>query len=389
MANLAAEFHPRRIFDHPDPYPVFAAVRHADPPVEKMDLFTRRCALVTTYDDCVTVLRDADTWSSASNDQVGMIMGRTLIEMDGREHTRHRQLVQQMFVPKYLDALTPVLVALAHEIVDEFARDGHADLVQQFTARFPVQVIAHLTGVPRRDYPRFVGWAEDIVGFVRDIARGLDAAAALRAYLLPIVQERRRAPGDDVISKLVTGAVDGVGLTDDEVVNFLRLLIPAGAETTYRLIGSTLFALLANGLVERVRADRTLVPWALEETLRWETPVLFVSRLCTRDGEIHGVPVAKGEVAMVVIASGNRDEARFADPDRFDLDRRAEDHLSFGFGRHHCLGYYLARQEARIAIDAILDRLPELCVDRTAEPARITGLAFRSPTALPVRFRPA
>jgi len=148
------------------------------------------------------------------------------------------------------------------------------------------------------------------------------------------------------------------------------------------------FALLAGRAerLERVRADRALVPWAVEETLRWETPVLFVARQATRPAEVAGVPIPEGKVVSAVIASANRDETHYADPDRFDLDRRADDHLSFGFGRHFCLGYHLAKMEARTALGAVLDRLPGLRLDPDAEPPRITGLAFRSPQALRVRW---
>src|SRR5690242_13471801 len=152
--------------------------------------------------------------------------------------------------------------------------------------------------------------------------------------------------------------------------------MPAGAETTSRLMGSMLFALLTEpARLERVRADRTLVPWVIEETLRWETPVLFVARQATRATEVGGVPVPEGGIVSAVIASANRDETHYPDPDRFDLDRRADDHLSFGFGRHFCLGYHLAKTEARAALTAVLDRLPALRLDPVAAPPRITGLA--------------
>jgi cytochrome P450 len=212
------------------------------------------------------------------------------------------------------------------------------------------------------------------------------ASRTLWNYLLPHVTARRSEPRDDVISRLVTGTIEGSGLTDDEVISFLRLLIPAGAETTARLIGSMLFALLVEReRFERVREDRSLIHWAIEETLRWETPVVFVAREATQDTEIAGVPIPAGNLVSAIIGSANRDETRFADPDRFDLDRRDERHLSFGFGRHFCLGSHLARLEARTALGALLDRLPRLRLDPDAPPPAITGLAFRSPRTLPVR----
>jgi len=287
-----------------------------------------------------------------------------------------------------MEALGPVVQRLAHELIDGFRRDGRADLVTQLTTIFPVQVIAHIIGIPREDAGKFMRWSLDLVGFARDREKGRAASETLREYFLPVIRARRTEPRDDVITRLVEGTVDGVGLTDEEVVSFLRLLLPAGAETTSRLMGSMLFALLADrdARLERVRADRSLVGWAIEETLRWETPVLFVARQATRTTEIGGVELPAGANVSAIVASANRDETHYPDPDRYDLDRRVDDHLSFAFGRHFCLGSHLARLEARTALETVLDRLPNLRLDPDAEPPRILGLAFRSPQVLRVRF---
>ena len=386
MEVTGASFDPKMLFDHPDPYPMFAALR-ASQPVMRAEFMNRASFVLTKYDDCLAVLKDAETYSSRSNAEVGKVMGRTVIEMDGKEHTRHRALVQQVFVPKGLDGLAPVLDRMVHELVDRIAGERSVDLVTQFTERFPVQVMAHMVGIPRSDYPQFQKWAIEIIGFSKDYPRGLGAAAAVHDYLLPIIAQRRATPQDDVISKLVTGTVDGQGLSDEEVVSFLRLLIPAGAETTFRLIGNMLFALLTErDRWERVRADRSLVPWAIEETLRWETSVLMVSRQTNREVVIRGVEIPAGTNISVLNASGNRDEDHYENPDVFDLDRRMDDHLAFGFGRHHCLGYHLARMEIRIALDAICDRLPKLRLDPAAPPPQILGLAFRAPKRVAVRL---
>ena len=383
MASDSA-FDPQMMFDFPDPYPLFADMRRSGP-VTVTYVMRRTAHIVGRYDDCLAVLRDGEMFSSSSNAEVGKVMGRTLIEMDGKEHTRNRALVQSVFVPKGMDRMEPVLVEMVHALLDELAGQTQADMVTQFTERFPVQVMAHLVGVPRADYPQFQRWAIDIIGFAKDYERGIAASNAIREYLTPVIRARRAEPGDDVISKLVTGRVDGNGLTDEEVVSFLRLLMPAGAETTFRLIGNMLVALLTDrSRYERVRADRSLVPWAVEETLRWETSVLMVSRMAMRATEISGFPIPEGAFISVVVASANRDERHYERPDEFDLDRKADDHLAFGFGRHHCLGYHLARLEARVALDAILDRLPALRLDPAAPPPAITGLAFRSPKALRV-----
>jgi cytochrome P450 len=384
MEAVAAEFDPQMLFDHPDPYPMFTMLRRSQP-VMRSVFMNRTSWVLTKYDDCLAVLKDSDTYSSRSNAEVGKIMGRTVIEMDAKEHTRHRALVQRVFVPRGLDGLQPVLEEMLHEIIDNLAGKQRADMVAHFTECFPVQVMAHMVGIPRAEYPQFQRWALDLIGFAKDYPRGHAASAAVREYLLPIIAERRARPCEDVISTLVTGTVEGQGLSDEEVVSFLRLLIPAGAETTFRLIGNVLFALLTErDRWERVRADRTLVPWAIEETLRWETSVLMVSRQTNREVEIRGNVIPADELISIVVASANRDEDHYDHPDLFDLDRRADDHLAFGFGRHHCLGYHLARLEARLALDALLDRLPDLRLDPEAPPPTITGLAFRSPKTLPV-----
>jgi cytochrome P450 len=375
------------MFDFPDPYPMFAEMRRTTP-VSHITFMNRSSYVVTRYDDVLAVLRDADTYSSRANAEVGKYMGRTIIEMDGKAHTRTRALVSAVFVPRALDAMAPVVESLVAEQLDEFAAAGRADLVAQLTTVFPVKVIAHIVGVPRSDYAKFMAWSLDLIAFAKSPERGLKAAGVLRDYLLPIVRERRAEPRDDVISKLVTGTVDGAGLTDEEVISFLRLLLPAGAETTSRLMANMFVALLTERETrfERVRAEPELITWAIEETLRWETPVLFVARQATRPTEVAGVPIAEGAMVSTVIASANRDEGHYQDPDRFDLDRRADDHVSFGFGRHFCLGYHLAKMEARAALGAALTRLRGLRIDPDAEAPRITGLAFRSPQALPVRF---
>lgn len=381
-------FSPQDLFDYPDPYPLFASLRQSSP-VLRVVQFQRETFMVTRYDDVAATLRDSDTFSSRSNAQLAEVMGRNIIQMDGKEHQKHRQIVQHAFHFKAIAALEEYMHGVAHELIDAFARDGRANLVDRFAELFPIRVIARLVGVPIQDFEQFKRWALDIIGFTKDRQRGLAASRSVRDFLLPIIAERRARPSDDVLSRLVTGEVDGQRLSDEEVVSFLRLLLPAGAETTFRWIGSTLFALLHHpAQLEEVLADRALAAAALEETLRWETPVLFVGRETTRAVEIAGVTIPEGAMVTPVIGSANRDEGHYAEPDRWDLHRGADDHLSFGGGRHFCLGYHLARIEARIALDAVLDRLQNLRLDPD-RPAQIVGLAFRSPRSLDVHFDPA
>lgn len=282
--------------------------------------------------------------------------------------------------------LPAVITRLAHELIDRFAATGQADLVPQFTFTFPLRVMAHIIGVPITDYEQVHGWALDLVSVGDDPPRGFAAAQAIVDYLRPILAERKAAPRADLLSRLVPAEVDGSRLSDEEVVSFLRLLLPAGAETTYRLIGSTLFALLTHPhALEEARADSAALDLVIEETLRWESPVQYVSRETTQPVVLGGIEVPEGAMLSVVLGSANRDERHYDDPDRFDIHRRNDDHLAFGFGPHFCAGSHLARLEARIAVGALLDRLPNLRRDPSA-PARVVGLAFRSPDRLPVLF---
>lgn len=381
-------FSTQDLFDFPDPYPLFAGLRQGSP-VLRVEQFRRETFMVTRYDDVAAVLRDNETFSSRSNEQLTEVMGRNIILMDGKEHQKHRQIVQHAFHFKAIAVLEAYMREVVGELIDGFAADGHVNLVERFSEPFPIRVIARLVGVPIKDFDQFKQYALDIIGFTKDRERGLAASDAVREFLLPIIAERRAEPIDDVLSRLVTGEVDGQRLTDEEIVSFMRLLLPAGAETTFRWIGSTLFALLHHPeQLAEVVADRSLVSAALEETLRWETPVLFVGRETTRPVEIAGVAIPEGAMVTPVIASANRDERHYDDPDRWDLHRGADDHLSFGGGRHFCLGYHLARMEAKLALEAILERLPNLRLDHD-QPAQIVGLAFRSPRSLHAYFDPA
>jgi cytochrome P450 len=387
MADTAITFDPQMMFDFPDPYPMFAGIRAAEM-APTYAFMNRTSTIIARYDDVLAVLKDADTFSSRANAEVGKFFGRSIIEMDGKEHARTRGIVNPVFAARGIDAMQKQLAAFTDELLDTIAPAGRADLVAQFTTIFPVQVIATIIGVPRKDYAQFMKWSLDLIAFSKDPEKGHAASRILREYLLPVVRARRAERRDDVTTKLVEGRVDDHELSDEEIINFLRLLLPAGAETTSRLMGSMLFALLAERDTrwERVRADRTLVRWAIEETLRWETPVLFIARQAMRDVEVHNAPIPAGRTVSVVVASANRDERHYTDPDTFDLDRHADDHISFAFGKHFCLGYHLAKLEAETALTALLDRFPNLRFDPDAPPPRITGLAFRSPPSLPVRF---
>jgi cytochrome P450 len=251
-------------------------------------------------------------------------------------------------------------------------------------------VIARILGLPEADWPRFVRLSTELIAVMRNWDRALAASRELRGYFADIITERRRNTRDDLVSQLVRAEVDGHQLSDDEIYPFLLLLLPAGAETTYRSSSNLLFGLLTHpDQLDAVRADRSLVPQAIEEALRWETPLLTVARVATEDVELGGVKIPEGGFVAVSLGAANRDPGRYSDPDAFDIFRDAKQHISFGDGPHRCLGMHLARLETSVLLNAVLDRLPNLRLDPAAEDPHIHGLIFRSPPDLPVQFDPA
>ena len=345
--------------------------------------------MVYTYDAAETVLRDQETFSARINGRwMGPLLGRTILEMDGGEHHRHRRLIASAFRPTVVKRWQDDLIGpTAHELIDGFA-GGRADLVREFAWRLPVRVFAKILGVPVIDHERWGRWAVELETAVLDYERAKRAKRDVQEYFQPLLEERRRAPGEDLISDLVTAELDGDRLPEDVIHGFIRLLIPAGASTTYRLLGTMSLALLSQPeLLARVRADRALVARAAEEALRWEAPVQFAAREATRPTQVDAVAVPQGAPVLVALGSANRDPARYDDPDRFDPEREGPPpHVAFGDGVHRCLGEHLARLEAAVAFNALLDRLPDVALDpRDADP-HVLGYAFRSPNAVPVRY---
>ncbi len=347
---------------------------------------------VLGYDECQTVLTDSDRFSSSIYEHImGPVMGKTLLEQEGDEHRASRALVSPLFRAKLLERWRTELVeVVVHELIDRFASRGTADLVREFTFAFPVQVIARLMGLPREDYVRFQQLSIELLSVVYNWDIGLAASAALKEYFGEILAERRRAPQDDLISVLAESEIDGERLTDDEIFAFLLLILPAGVETTYRASGNLLVAMLTDpSLLEMVRSDRNIMRGAIEEALRWEPPISTVVRVAKRDCELGGIAIPKGTNVSVSVAAANRDPAHYPNPDQFDPTRKSFGHLTFGAGPHVCLGMPLARMETMVAINALLDRLPDLHLDPTAPAPVINGVAFRSPAALPVEYTPA
>jgi cytochrome P450 len=373
-----------------DPYPQFREQR-AQGPIVVTELGPGMPAVLTatTYDAVQEVLRDDVRFSSTGYaDVMGTVMGHTILEMDEPEHRSYRSLIQQAFTRKEMEAwehelVAPVVDALLDRIVER--ADGRAELVSQLLFPFPVNVIAGLLGLPTADLPLFHRLTVQLISVTIDMDVSLRASAALGEYLLPFIRVRREQPGRDMISVLATAAHEGQQLTDDEILAFCRLLLPAGAETTYRSSSNLMCGLLRDpAQLDEVRADRSLLPRAIEEGLRWEPPLLTIFRTATEATSVCGVEVAAGAWILTNLGSANHDETRWPDPERFDIHRDMHAHISFASGPHMCLGMHLARMETKVVVERMLDRLPNLRLDPDAPAPYITGTTFRAPPRLDV-----
>jgi cytochrome P450 len=272
--------------------------------------------------------------------------------------------------------------------VAKFRGRGHADLVQDFTLHYPFQIVYRQLALPPEEAPTFhkLAIAQTVVIF--DVPHGTEASRKLGDYFKVLVAERLRHPGDDLVSVLARAEVDGERLPEEIMISFLRQLVNAGGDTTYRGTSVLLTGLLSNpDQFEAVRKDRSLVPQAIEEALRWDGPVLIQTRMAAQDIELGGVRIPKGAVLDVAAGAANRDPARFQNPDKFDILRKPQHkHFAFAYGPHVCIGQHLARVEMTRALNAILDHLPGLRLDPEKPAPEIRGVMMRVPKHLHVRF---
>jgi len=384
------------------PYPIFAELRkqggiaivnpaammgRADEPDanEMPDLYS-----AVGYDAVSEVLRDGRRFSSRGYEMMmGPVLGHTILEMDEPEHGRVRGLLSQAFTRKVLESWERDLVRpLVGELVDRFADRGQADLIRELTFPFPVSVIAGMMGLPEEEHEEFHRLAVELISVSIAPEIGLKASAELKEMFARALAARRRNPGEDLISVLATAELeDGSKLDDEGIYAFLRLLAPAGAETTYRSSSNLLFGLMSHPeQLDALRNDRSLIPQAIDEGLRWECPLTGIMRTCREETEVAGVTIPEGQMIHVNLGSANHDETRWDDPEHFDIFRPLKAHIAFAFGPHRCLGIHLATMETRVLLEILFDRLPNLRLDPEAEDVHITGMAFRSPLELPVRF---
>ncbi|MCB0995645.1 MAG: cytochrome P450, partial [Acidimicrobiales bacterium] len=273
--------------------------------------------------------------------------------------------------------------------LDRLVPLGRADLAADFAFHYPISLIAVAAGLPVEHIPEFYEQAAKLTNVAFEESERLAASAELEAMTRAVIAERRVEPRDDLITVLLQAEVrqpDGerASLTDDEIVDFVRLLVPAGAQTTYRTLTNLLYGLLTHpDQYELLVQDRTLIPKAIEEGLRWEPPLVAFGRIATNDFEIAGHPIEAGSTVNLCVHSANRDPSRWDDPDTFDITRPLKGHVSFGQGNHICLGMHFARMELRVALEEIIERLPNLRLDPDADDLHISGLFARSAIRLP------
>lgn len=382
-----------------DPYALFARARREHPVLAHAGF---PVVSVFRYADVQRILRDPATWSSNFN-VPGVdpqdLPEPSMLGQDPPEHTRLRGLVSQAFTPRIIQRLEPRMRAIAAELVDAAIARGEVDLVEALAYPLPVVVIAEIIGVPAEDRAQFKRWSDTAVEglgnglFVPPTAERLAKLGRLfeemGAYFSTLVDERRRHPREDLLTGLVQAELEGSRLSYAEMLRMVILLLVAGNETTTNLIGNMVLELLAHPAeLERLRADPGLMPSAVDEVLRYASPVQLDPRRATRALELHGQAVAADQLVVCWIGSANRDEEIFPEPDRFDVGRGDNRHLAFGFGPHYCLGANLARLEAQVAVDALLSRTRGFeRVDDAPLPLH-PSIVFRGVTRLPLRLRP-
>lgn len=385
-----------------DPYPVYDRIRDAGP------LYRSRFGWYTASHAVVERTLRNPRFGHAGYEQPHDLVSRLLaprrdpqlvdpvgpesmIGMNPPDHTRLRGLVAKVFTPRAIERLRPRIETLSHDLLDEPARTGSVDLMADFAGVLPVLVICEVLGIPTSERARMKQWGGDIAAALdlsssaRAQRRANAAMRTLHRYFEDLFAQRRRAPGDDVLSSLLAVEEQGDRLTQRELLATCLLLLLAGFETTVNLIGNGTLALLAHpeqlGLL-RERPD--LVPNAVEEMLRYDSSVQVTSREAVDDVEVEGVRIRAGTFVVELLGGANRDPAVFADPARFDVTRaNARSHLAFAAGPHHCLGASLARLEGEVAFRALLDRFPSLQL--AAEPTRRPTFVLRGLATLPLR----
>ena len=362
---------------HANPYPFYKRLREKEPIHQSPMGFW----VLTRYEDCVAVLRDQRFGREEFQQMLTAVYGdetekpalpRSMLFRDPPDHTRLRALVSKAFTPRMIETMREHIQEIVDRLLDRVQDAGRMDVIEDLAYPLPVTVICEMLGVPVDDHASIRGWSADIarsldaIGLPSDegiVERGRKSRRALGDYFRRLVPERRARPQDDLLSGLLAAEEQGDKLTQDEVIAMCLLLFIAGHETTVNLIGNGTLALLRHpDQLTKLRAEPALIGNAVEELLRYDSPVQRTARITTTEVELAGQLLPKGALVITALGAANRDPAQFADPDRLDVTRKDPRHISFGFGIHFCLGAPLARVEGQLALGTLLRRAPDLAL---------------------------
>ena len=372
-----------------NPYPAYALLRSNAPVFNnpKTGLW-----VALDYDSVKRVLNDHERFSSRIGPAFWMIF------LDPPKHTKLRALISQAFTPKTIASLEPRILQFCERLLEPLREGDAIDLAADFSAQLPMLVISEMLGLPAGDGPQFWRWNEVILNMSYTIPGGANAGGATDAfhaataemnhYLGALLAKRRAEPKSDLLTRLLQAELDGERLSQEDILGFFQLLLLAATETTTNLINNAMLCFLDNpGQLEKLRALPGLLPGAIEEVLRYRSPLQWMIRLTRQDVSLHGCTIPAGKVVLAVIGAANRDPKQFPEPDRFDITRDPNPHMAFGHGMHFCLGAALARLEARVALDCLLKKMEtfELAGSKGWEPRK--GLHVHGPVNLPLRFK--
>jgi cytochrome P450 len=378
------------------PFPIYAQMRRSDPVYFDP---RRKNYNIFRFEDVQRVLSEYATFSSqftGGQGDAGEPFSASMISTDPPKHRKLRTLVTQAFTPRAVEALAPRIQAIVDDHLDAVIESGQMDAIGQLGYPLPVIVIAELLGVPVEDRAKFKNWS-DIVVSLADLGGEIDyeafnnaAVMEMSAYFFNMIEQRRVNPSNDLISGLLQAEVDNEKLSMIELLGFCALILVAGNETTTNLIGNTLLTFLENqGTWERLRQQPDLLPSAMEEVLRYRSPVQSMFRVTKEEATVAGVTIPANQPLVAWIGSANHDENQFPDPEKFDIERKPNKHLAFGHGIHYCLGAPLARLEASIALRSMLERFSSIQLAPGAELQRIPSILIYGLRSLPITFTKA